>query len=1071
MTVPCPRVDHRTATVLSDQVRSLLKVYVPELETHGEAGQLNDALIGIFARYGEIIIDRVNRAPGKNLFAFLDLIGISPLAPQAARVPLTFYLTAETVHFAVVPALTQVAAELGKGEQKPVIYETERELVVAPVRLESLLLKDAGQDRYVRWDSALGPGAPPAEEGSVLPRAVAEVNLIPHILYIGLNPSRPWPPINQMRLRFVLQAPEGGTLDDRTVRWEICTASPVAAGAVSSTAPGEKPAIPLATANVVGFEPFRDGTENLTKSGDVVFLNLRLPPPTILEGTVAHWFRCRLATPIRREPDAVAGKVRQDHLPAIKSLTAEITFERNRLSIEQAFSNNLRVDVTKDFFPFGEKPRFGDTLYLSSDEAFSNPDALVTLHFTLTNPTDGTEGGMPPVDAHDTKLLWEYWSGESWNTLGTSEAGVAGVGGRVRFVREPEGAPEDSQFSDTTQAFSRSGDVSFRFPKPPVQLELKGQKGYWVRVRIIAGDYGRDAHYEIDTEKGGYLITPPTFAPPSIHAILVDYSVKKESPPDAVLTSNDFGYKRIPPAGEPFRPFTATSSNEASPTLYLGFTLPKAASAAAKGPSGEGLSLEKRFPPRSLSMYFALGERKIRRQTKPESEQQIEVPVWEYWNGAEWRKWTVRDETQGLQRSGLIRVLLPQDAQIRKEFGLDRYWLRMRQSDADFDPQLRRALLNTTLAREGSTIPQEVLGASNGQPNQRFRTTQSPILTGQQLEIREPTLPPAKEQDKIKEEEGEDAIRTAESVTGREEVWVRWHEVANFYGSDPRNRHYVVDRVRGEVLFGDGINGQIPPPLPNNICLRSYRTGGGAVGNKPALVVKQMKTAVPFIDKVVNWDAADGGADAESEAAVLQRGPRVLRHSGRAVTVEDFEDLAKLGSIEVARAKCVPLFDLEQDPDTNKKEPGTVSLVVVPRSADAQPRPTTELCENVREYLEMFSPPVIKLVLVGPEYVEVDVEAVIAIEDLDLASDVELAVTLALQRYLHPLQGGPAGTGWDFGRTPQKSDLYALIEKIEGVSHVRSVQLKCRPLRTGAEKTGRFLICCGKHRIMIVPEE
>src|SRR5262249_45822571 len=160
-------------------------------------------------------------------------------------------------------------------------------------------------------------------------------------------------------------------------------------------------------------------------------------------------------------------------------------------------------------------------------------------------------------------------------------------------------------------------------------------------------------------------------------------------------------------------------------------TLPKRASAVAKGPSGEDFVLEKRFPTRSLSMYFALGESAVKRQTGPESEQRTEVPVWEYWNGTEWHKWTVRDDTQGLQRSGLIRVLVPQDAQTKKEFGLDRYWLRMRQSDGDFHPQLRRALLNTTLAREGSTILEEVLGASNGQPDQRFRTTQAPVLTGQ----------------------------------------------------------------------------------------------------------------------------------------------------------------------------------------------------------------------------------------------------------------------------------------------------------------------------------------------------
>ena len=54
---------------------------------------------------------------------------------------------------------------------------------------------------------------------------------------------------------------------------------------------------------------------------------------------------------------------------------------------------------------------------------------------------------------------------------------------------------------------------------------------------------------------------------------------------------------------------------------------------------------------------------------------------------------------------------------------------------------------------------------------------------------------------------------------------------------------------------------------------------------------------------------------------------------------------------------------------------------------------------------------------------------------------------------------------------PQKSELYRVLEEIDGVSHVRSLQLKPRPLRTGVEKTERFLTCCGKHRISIVLEE
>ena len=54
-----------------------------------------------------------------------------------------------------------------------------------------------------------------------------------------------------------------------------------------------------------------------------------------------------------------------------------------------------------------------------------------------------------------------------------------------------------------------------------------------------------------------------------------------------------------------------------------------------------------------------------------------------------------------------------------------------------------------------------------------------------------------------------------------------------------------------------------------------------------------------------NLEPARGGVDAETLASLRQRGPRAIRHHDRAVTIEDYEDLAMLASPEVARAKCV----------------------------------------------------------------------------------------------------------------------------------------------------------------------
>ncbi|MCA9636756.1 MAG: hypothetical protein KC420_12075, partial [Myxococcales bacterium] len=51
----------------------------------------------------------------------------------------------------------------------------------------------------------------------------------------------------------------------------------------------------------------------------------------------------------------------------------------------------------------------------------------------------------------------------------------------------------------------------------------------------------------------------------------------------------------------------------------------------------------------------------------------------------------------------------------------------------------------------------------------------------------------------------------------------------------------------------------------------------------------------------------------------------------------------------------------------------------------------------------------------------------------------------AIRRFLHPLTGGELGEGWDFGRIPRRSHLYRLITAIDGVSHIRDLELITDP--------------------------
>src|SRR5262249_1540236 len=146
---------------------------------------------------------------------------------------------------------------------------------------------------------------------------------------------------------------------------------------------------------------------------------------------------------------------------------------------------------------------------------------------------------------------------------------------------------------------------------------------------------------------------------------------------------------------------------------------------------------------------------------------------------------------------------------------------------------------------------------------------------------------------------------------------------------------------------------------------------------------------------------------------------------------------------------------------------GEVSVIIVPRSSEAKPQPSLELLARVQDYLEAYSVPTSRVSVVGPLYVRVDVALEIALVSLEGASAVDQAVRQKLADFLHPVTGGLDGAGWDFGRKPHDSDLYALIEAVPGVDHIRSLNIIEVEDQSGVGATGRFLVFSGAHSISL----
>ncbi len=746
-----------------------------------------------------------------------------------------------------------------------------------------------------------------------------------------------------------------------------------------------------------GAARFADATGALTRSGKISFLAPAGWADSEVGAVRARWLRAVVTAGSFGTPPAYAAPaLRRISIsyswpqPQVAALTRAVTIARKALAPDAVLIGDTPLDITKDFLPLGEQPRFNDAFYVAFDEALSLPNATITLRI---NGTRQLAASLSP------ELTWEVYDAAlaRWQPSATQKPALTFAGkGKAAGTKAGE-----SVVLTTTSS--------------PGPIELAGRLRHCVRARLTDGDYGGPAGFVALPDGKGFAPTPATWTPPSIASIAIEYQFTSgQQPPGAVATVNDFTVRRPDPAGA-FAPFTVTADDV--PTLHVG----------AGGDFDNATTML--FLDVEDSAYEPGSDRSAPLPEPP-------VVAWEYLGAAGWQPLGTRDESGGFSRRGVLTFVAPADMVRASQFGIDAYWLRARWTRGGYrvPPRLKRILTNTVWASNVTTVRDELLGSSTGEPGQTMRAANAPILPGERIEVRERGVPSTPELLDLVAEQGDGAVRLAPPTPARaSETWVRWHPVTDFYASGPRSRHYVVDRLTGELRFGDGRRGLAPPAGRANVRAAVYPTGGGSAGNRPAGTITQLRTAVPSVSGVTNLAAAAGGEDAESIEGVRERGPRTLRHRDRAVTIGDVEDLALEASTSIARVLGVPA--------TDAGDAGQVGVVVVPESDAPQPVPSLELLDAVRAYVERRLALGSSLWVAGPGWLRVDVRVEVVPLSLDTATDVEHAVHARLRRFLHPLHGGPHGASWAFGRAPRRSDLIALVEDVPGVEYVRGLSL------------------------------
>lgn len=729
------------------------------------ADPLRGALEAALAHYCQLLTDALNRAPELHLAAFAGLLPIRAVPPVPASAPLSFKAarTSTMLDAPVVPRLTEVAAPSANGSGAPVVFQTTHDLPVLRVEPRRALRVDSRRRLLTDVSALVASGAAAAVSAPLPAMPLA------HAVHLGLQALGAPPALTSAQVNVDvangLAAPR-----DAMLEWGIATPQ-----------------------GFVPWAPLSDTTQGLTQSGQIAFGALPMSswPQTSVHGIQNCWLSARFretaevatAQAQQTAADADADAANANANPAspsalIRTLSITTHHTLATVPVEAASYGRIPLDVTRDFFPFGERPHFGDVFYVAS-KYFAMAGAEVELQLTLTNPADGDPDAAPIalVSAEgEPRVQWEMQVPSGWTPLSVM---------------------------DETRSLTVNGTLRFTVPADAAATPLGALVSGWLRARLMSGTYS------VVRPTMDSVMTPPMVAP-SIVRISTSVSITRGplQPEQLVL---DDGLEQIPVGttaqGQhlPFRPFPAA------------------------GPTGEILYLGVQGAPadlanRTLNTYVVIAMGDAPPVCRDTATTVGTAPRWQVRVGSGWQDCQTVDQTAGFRESGFIAVTIgPEvaawsDAVAEPDRKL--LWLRClldSQDDGPRLPTLQHIAVNVVPAIQSIRLEHEVLGSSTGRPGMVFHTARAPLVGEVELDVRE-------------------------GVAASARPWQRWQCVESLDDAAPQSTVFVIDRLTGAITFGDGRHGMIPPAGGNNLRASYAAGGGAQGNCAPLKIAQLRTT-------------------------------------------------------------------------------------------------------------------------------------------------------------------------------------------------------------------------------------
>src|SRR5262245_4070528 len=484
-----PKLDERGVVELVDELLAPRPAYVPEWSP--SANGLDAALVQIAARFWQAIIQRLNQAPEKNKFAFLDTLGIQLIPAQAARTPVVFRL-ADNVTDARLPANARIAAPPPPERNDQIIFETERATGLAVAKLKEVVSLWPGRDQYVDHSAAFLAGE------AFQPFKKKLLQNTPHHLYIAHDTLLALAGKSAVDVIFDLTTASSEHLD---ILWEYWD------GKVWRQFKNMQPQCDDEEARKL------DSTDGLQFSGRYLLeTDCAETSKTVVNGIEAFWVRGRLDEPLPPNPAQV--------LPEVESI---------KLSTSIAQPLNLSLTHSKKSLGTHRDPSSFD-LFVALKDQSGTPlrDAgftyIMPTHAQLVERTVGkAEFSLAPIRANDKVAVT-----------------IAGLRDEVTFTDDDIKQIQEIAFTLTAEGLNPekafADAVSIDLSKPFFPLGVQPQPGvafYFTSQEVFSKPGARiQVFIEVtDSPQDQLLEPPPKIESPATGGEVIPLAVVSPPPP------------------------------------------------------------------------------------------------------------------------------------------------------------------------------------------------------------------------------------------------------------------------------------------------------------------------------------------------------------------------------------------------------------------------------------------------------------------------------------------------------------------------------------------------------------